>query len=112
MFADAENRKNRRYPSIARARMPGSFTGDALLKDLSITGCCIECTMHPEISSGKQYKIIIFPEENSGIRKFELVVECKWIRTVDYARSIGFDIVKSPRGKAFESYVDYISWRS
>jgi hypothetical protein len=107
-----DKRKNRRYPSIARAQSPKIFSGDALLKDLSITGCCIECTMRPEISAGGKYKINIFPEENSGIGSFELVVECKWIHTVDYSCDIGFDIMESPKGKTFQRYVDYLSWRS
>jgi hypothetical protein len=107
-----DKRKNRRYPSIAKAQSPKAFSGDALLKDLSITGCCIECTMRPEINTGETYKINIVPEENSGIGSFELVVECKWIRTVDYSCDIGFDIVKSPKGKTFQRYVDYLSWRS
>jgi hypothetical protein len=107
-----DKRKNRRYPSIAKAQSPEAFSGDALLKDLSITGCCIECTMRPEINTGKNYKMSIFPEENSGIGSFELVVKCKWIRTVDYSCNMGFDIVQSPRGKTFQRYVDYLSWRS
>ncbi|MDR0587261.1 MAG: PilZ domain-containing protein [Treponema sp.] len=107
-----DKRKNRRYPSVAKAQSSGVFSGDALLKDLSITGCCIECTMCPEISAGEKYKMSIFPEENSGIGSFELVVECKWIHTADYSCEIGFDIVQSPRGKTFQRYVDYLSWRS
>jgi hypothetical protein len=54
----------------------------------------------------------ILPEENSGIGSFELVVECKWIHTADYSCDIGFVIIKSPKGKTFQRYVDYLSWRS
>jgi hypothetical protein len=107
-----DKRKNRRYPSMARAQSPEMFSGDALLKDLSITGCCIECTMCPEIRAGEKYKISILPEENSDIGSFELVVECKWIYTANYSCNIGFDIVQSPKGKTFQRYVDYLSWRS
>jgi hypothetical protein len=112
MLAIVDKRKNRRYPSIAKAQSPKMFSGDALLKDLSITGCCIECTMRPEISAEKKYKMNILPEESSGIGSFELVVECKWMRTVDYSCDIGFTIVESPKGKTFQRYVDYLSWRS
>jgi hypothetical protein len=107
-----DKRKNRRYPSIAKAQSPGAFSGDALLKDLSITGCCIECTTRPEINAGEKCTMSILPEKNSGIGGFDLVVECKWIHTADYSCDIGFDIVRSPKGKTFQRYVDYLSWRS
>jgi hypothetical protein len=107
-----EKRKSHRYPSIACARIPKAFSGDALLKNLSITGCCIECTMHTDIKQGSINKIIIYPEENSKIGKFELSVECKWIYPGSYSCAVGFAVVKSPRGKTFQRYVDYLSWQS
>jgi hypothetical protein len=106
-----EKRKNRRYPSIARARIPRAFSGDALLKDLSITGCCIECTMHAEIKQDSKNKITIYPEETAGIGNFELTVECKWIHSGSYSCDFGFTIIESPKGRAFQRYVDYLSWR-
>ncbi|MDR1930641.1 MAG: PilZ domain-containing protein [Treponema sp.] len=108
----SEQRKNRRYPSIACARVPDAFSGDALLKDLSVTGCCIECTMHIDIDLGSVHRITIYPEENSKIGNFTLTVECKWIRSGSYSCGIGFGIKESPRGKTFQRYVDYLSWRS
>jgi hypothetical protein len=107
-----EKRKNRRYPSIARARIPKAFPGDALLKDLSVTGCCIECTMHPDVQQNSVYKIMIYPEANSKIGNFELSGECKWIRQGGDSCDIGFAVIESPRGKTFQRYVDYLSWRS
>ena len=112
MFSGDDKRKSRRYPSIAHVRIPGAFTGDALLKDLSITGCRIECTMHPEVEIRARYKLTVIPEVNSKIGRFDLTTECKWIRTMDYSSSIGFDIVESHKGKSFQRYVDYLSWRA
>ncbi|MDR0402625.1 MAG: PilZ domain-containing protein [Treponema sp.] len=107
-----DKRKNRRYPSIARAQSPEAFSGDALVKDISITGCRVECTMRPEIGVGGTCRLNIVPEKNSGIGRFELTAECKWIRVMDYSCDIGFSIVQSPKGRAFQRYVDYLSWRS
>jgi hypothetical protein len=105
-----ENRENRRYSSIARARIRGAFPGDGILKDISVTGCHIECTMHPDIKVGLKYKTKILPEKASKIGDFELAAECKWIRMSDYSCDIGLVIVESPKGKAFQRYVDYLSW--
>jgi hypothetical protein len=107
-----EQRKNARYPTLARAHIPDVFNGEALLKDLSITGCCIECTMYVDIKAGVQYKVEIIPEAVSGIEKFDLLAESCWLRTGGYSCEIGFLIVASPKGKLFQRYVDYLSWRS
>jgi hypothetical protein len=107
-----EQRKSKRYPTTARAHIPEVFKGEALLKDLSITGCCIECTMYVDIKIGAQYKVEIIPEAASNIEKFELLAKSSWIRTGGYSCEIGFSIIASPRGKLFERYVDYLSWRS
>jgi hypothetical protein len=111
MLGNTEKRKSRRYPSIARVQIPGAFSGDALLKDLSITGCRIECTMHVDLAEKTDYKIILFPEDNTGIGSFEFLAECKWLRPGAYACEIGFAIKESPKGKDFQKYVDYLSWR-
>jgi hypothetical protein len=107
----ADKRKSRRYPSIAKVQIAGAFSGEALLKDLSITGCRIECTMHVDVHENTSYVVTVCPEENAGIGRFDLTAECKWHRPGDYSCDIGFDITASPRGKDFQKYVDYLSWR-
>ena len=111
MVQFVENRKHRRYLSTAKAKIPGVFTGDALLKDISITGCCIECTMHVDINENTDYSITVYPENAAKIGCFDLVAECKWIRSSGYSCNIGFYIKKSPEGKEFERYVDYLCWQ-
>jgi hypothetical protein len=106
-----ENRKSLRYQTLARARIEGT-EGETLLKDLSITGCCVECTMYMDIQPNAQYKIAVFPETAAGIGEFELLAESKWVRTSGYSCEIGFAILKSPKGRLFQRYVDYLSWRS
>ncbi|GHV84742.1 hypothetical protein AGMMS50230_03500 [Spirochaetia bacterium] len=108
----SDKRKNRRYPSIARVRIPKAFSGDALLKDISITGCRIECTMQVDVKEESPYTLTLYPEDTSEIGSFDLVTECKWLRPGSYSCDIGFDIKESPRGKNFQKYVDYLSWRS
>jgi hypothetical protein len=107
-----EKRKNRRYLSVGRARIPKAFSGDAFLKDLGIAGCCVECTMSPDVERNAVYKIVICPEADSKIGYFELSAECRWIRQGGDFCGIGFAVIESPRGKAFQRYVDYLSWRS
>jgi len=108
----SENRKNKRYRSIAKVRIDGADYGEILIKDLSITGCCLESTINIEIKNGTRYKIEIIPEEAAGIGKFELITESKWIQGGSYSTEFGFFIIESPRGKLFQRYVDYLAWRA
>ena len=106
-----ENRKTPRYPSIAHVRIPELFTGNALLKDISVAGCRIECTMHVEVQENSQYTITVLPEANTGVDSFDLLAECKWFQSGGDSCNIGFNIIKSPGKKDFERYVDYLSRR-
>ena len=106
-----ESRKNKRYPSIAKVKIPKVFTGDALLKDISVTGCRIECTMRTDVHEESTYAITIFPEDTAAIDSFNLLVDCKWVHSSGYSCDIGFDIKKSPGKRDFARYVDYLSWR-
>jgi hypothetical protein len=107
-----DNRKNPRYRTLARARIPEVLEGENLLKDLSITGCCVECTVYADVQPGSQYQLEIEPEEASHIGSFELSVERKWVRSGGYSTEVGFSIIASPKGKQFQRYVDYLTYRS
>jgi hypothetical protein len=107
-----EKRKNTRYPTLARALIPKVSDGEALLKDLSITGCCIEYTMFVDIKSNEEYTIQILPDSAAGIGSFEIQVSCRWIRMSGYSCEIGFAISISPKGRDFHRYVEYLAWRS
>ncbi|MDR0556545.1 MAG: PilZ domain-containing protein [Treponema sp.] len=107
-----EQRKNIRYRTIARARLPGVSEEDALLKDFNITGCKIETTVHIELTRGAVYTIEVLPEAISKISKFEVHGEARWIKTNGDSYEAGFMITASPGKKEFQRYVDYLAWRS
>lgn len=82
------------------------------MKDLSITGCRVECSVYADIKPGTIYTVEILPESASNIEAFELQVETKWLRASGYSCDVGFYIVESPKGKGFQRYVDYLAWRN
>jgi hypothetical protein len=109
---NSNKRKNLRFPAQAKVRIPEVFSGEALLKDISITGCGIESTMQINIKPGSQFRMEVICEAVSRIEKFDLQVESIWVRSGDYSCEVGFAIVASPTGKQFQHYVDYLSFRS
>ena len=104
-------RKNTRYQTLAKAKIKGVSEGEVLLTDISVTGCRVECTTYSEMMPDIQYKLEVLPESAANIGTFDLLVESKWIRTGNYTCEIGLTIVESPKGKHFQRYVDYLSWR-
>jgi hypothetical protein len=107
-----ENRKNNRYRTLAQAKITNITGVECLLKDLSVTGCCIECTAYLDVQPNIRYQLEIVPEGAANIGPFGLTVKSKWIRAGGYSCEIGFAILESPKGKSFQRYVDYLSWRS
>ena len=107
----SEKRINIRYKTQGKALVEGVSEEFYILKDLSVTGCQLECTGNAGIVNEKQYKLEIHPDSLSKIGAFDLLVVSKWIRAGDYSSAIGFSIVESPTGRYFERYVDYLAWR-
>jgi hypothetical protein len=107
-----DKRKNKRFPAQAKVRIPDVFNGEAILKDISITGCSIESTMFIDIKPGAQFSMEVICESASKIENFDIRIETKWVRKGDSSCEIGFAIIASPVGKQFQNYVDYLSFRS
>lgn len=96
-----------RYRTTGHARLSGILKDDLFLKNLSITGCCLECEEPiDKITTHEIYTIEIWPEADAHIGKFELQAECIWV----HRNEIGFTITISPKGKCFQNYVDYIAY--
>jgi hypothetical protein len=107
----AEYRSHTRYRSFARVKFRGLEGKENLLKNISVLGCCVECTSLADIHPDSQYVLEVMPEAASKIGPFDLDVETVWIRPSGYSGDVGFAITASPKGKLFQRYVDYLSWR-
>ena len=107
------NREKPRYNTMGQAHISGVTEKGILLKNLSITGCCLECTeINEKIKNGEIYEIIIKPERASHTGEFRFQAECKWIRKTDSSCEMGFNVTASPTGKFFKNYVDYLTYHS
>ena len=111
MLRMADLRKNTRYKALAKATINGVTDKEVLLSNISVTGCCLEIPAYVEIKPNARYKLKIIPEDASGIDSFFLSVEGKWEGVRAGSFECGFNIIESPRGKQFQRYVDYLSWR-
>jgi len=106
-----EQRKNSRFLTIARAVIKELGKEEFQLKDLSITGCRIEYPSNIEILLNTRFSIKIIPEKEAKINPFLITAESKWVGVNGNLYEAGFMIIESPKGKQFQNYVDYLSWR-
>ncbi|MDR0399956.1 MAG: PilZ domain-containing protein [Treponema sp.] len=107
----AESRFHTRYRGFARVKFQGQVGKDNILKNISVVGCCVECTSVADIQVDNVYVLDVIPEAAARIGHFELEVKAVWIRAEGYSGDVGFSILASPRGKLFQRYVDYLSWQ-
>jgi len=106
-----EKRRDTRFSTIANVVIKELGKEIFQLKDLSITGCRLEYPIDTEISLDKHFSLEIIPEKDAKIKPFLITAESKWIRVSSNSCEAGFMITESPKGKQFQNYVDYLSWR-
>ena len=106
-----EQRKALRLDTLARVTIKELKEEEILLKDISVTGCRVECPDETEIKLNNQYNVEISPERGSKIEAFELMAEPKWMNTGVNSLEIGLSIIQFPQGLQFQHYVDYLAWR-
>ena len=106
-----EQREKVRLVALAKIDLEALKEGKTLLKNISITGCCLLCPISTNIELNTKYGLEITPEGSAEIDLFDLLAESRWIRACAGFFEIGFFILESPKGDQFLRYVDYLSWR-
>ena len=111
MEQETELRKNSRFLTAAKVTIKEFGKEEFQLKDLSITGCRLEYPLDVEILLDMRFSLKIIPEKESKIHSFSIIAQARWIRVSVNSCEAGFMISESPKGKQFQNYVDYLSWR-
>ncbi|MDR2553563.1 MAG: PilZ domain-containing protein [Treponema sp.] len=105
-------RKETRYPAKGEVYIAEVRNTDAVVKNLSASGLCIESSKFMEIIPRSRYVAEITPDEDSGIGKFSVELESRWIRTSRQTSESGFVIVLPPGAPGYEllkQYIDYLA---
>jgi hypothetical protein len=89
----------------------GHVGEENLLKDISVTGCRVECSSLANMQLDTTYVLEVIPEAGAKIGHFEFEAKTVWIYPSGYSGDVGFRITASPKGKLFQRYVDYLSWQ-
>ncbi|MDR1353498.1 MAG: PilZ domain-containing protein [Treponema sp.] len=95
-----------RYTSLAMVSING-FEGQAVLRNVSIGGFCMESKTFADMDVLSSYTIRINPESSAGIGQFELTVEIRWIQSSPEKFSVGFKTIHG-NSHLFEKYVRFL----
>jgi hypothetical protein len=99
-------RKEARYPARAQVRMADS---ELVLKDVSLSGGCIQSKELLDIVPNGNYTIMIIPEEESLVERFKVNVLSRWVRMKRTGTESGFIIVFPPGSGVIERYIEFLS---
>ena len=88
--------RNVRYQSKGQVYIAEVPNTDALLKNLSSSGLCIESSNLMDVLPKERYSIDIVPEKESNIDQFSLEIETRWVKTKMKSSESGFVIVIPP----------------
>lgn len=107
--------RDTRFSSNGQVFISQVTNTDALLKNLSASGLCIETSGFVDILPKSRYSIDIIPEEDSNLDKFSLEIESRWVKAKMKSSESGFVIVVPPgtSGKTLlEQYLNYLATQS
>lgn len=107
--------RNVRYQSKGQVYIAEVPNTDALLKNLSSSGLCIESSNLMDVLPKERYSIDIVPEKESNIDQFSLEIETRWVKTKIKSSESGFVIVIPPgtsRHDVLEKYLHYLASQS
>ena len=111
-MAEAETipgRKEKRYPANAQVQMEESAL---LLKDVSLSGGCIQSDDFMEVIPNGNYTIMIIPEEESQLETFTVDIVSRWVRMKRTGSESGFIMIIPPGNMIVEHYIEYLKSKS
>jgi hypothetical protein len=105
-------RRDSRYTSKGQVYIAAVLDANAVLKNLSSSGLCIESKEFMNIAPHSKYTVDVFPEKEANIKPFTLDIESKWIRTKKDLSESGFVIIIPPGTSAKELLAEYLDFLS
>jgi hypothetical protein len=106
LSASREKPRSPRYLCVAHVLING-FDGEAVLRNISNGGFCMESRTYAAITAGEQYIMQIKPEAAANINPFDLEVEVRWVRSTEISFTSGFLLVKAPAARSFKQYIEW-----
>jgi hypothetical protein len=109
-FAVIQKRKDPRYALSAGITIEG-FEGEALLGNISVSGCFLESITYVGLKPTQIYKAKIIPNPEDGIEAFNLSLELNWTKSSEAFFEAGFSLGDGKTSPQLERYVKLLHSR-
>jgi hypothetical protein len=84
------------------------YEGEGLLKNISVTGCCLESVTYIAIVPDKVYQVTIVPAANIKLTPFTLNMIVTWTKSSEMSFETGFSIENDQKNTQMERYVELL----
>jgi len=104
--------RSQRFKTKGQVYISKVVNTEAVLKNLSTSGLCIQSPDFMEILPKTRYSVDIVPEKDSNIDKFSLEIESRWVKTKMKSSESGFVIVVPPGTSGetlLEQYLNFLA---
>ena len=101
-----------RYEAKGKVFFAEVSSTEAVLKNLSNSGLCIETPGFLEVVPKGRFSLNIVPEEESNLNQFDLEVESRWVKAKMKTSESGFVIVVPPDTSVealLEQYLQFLA---
>jgi hypothetical protein len=95
-FAVFHERDVPRFASGGGIAIEG-FEGEARVKNVSASGCCLESVTYAALVPDKVYRLTISPGEGSPVKAFNILMKLNWARSSEMLFEAGFSL-DAPKG--------------
>jgi len=85
---------------------------EANLRDLSRHGLSIQTENYIDIAPLAPYVIIVIPEKETNMEKFQLEIESKWVKLNKTQMESGFSVMVAFDEKEFQDYLAYLAQKN
>jgi hypothetical protein len=106
-FAVFHKRGAPRYATNAGISIAG-FEGEGLLKNISLSGCCLASVTYAAIVPGQVYQVTLVPGRNAGLEPFGVNLTANWTKSSETLFEAGFSLEESRTNHQLEHYVEYL----
>ena len=92
-------RETPRFASGAGISIEG-FEGEGLVRNISMTGCCMESVTYVAIKPNDVYQVRIIPGANEKIEPFTMKLTVTWIKSCETLFEAGFHVEGGQAGSS------------
>ena len=87
------------------------FEGEGMMKNLSVSGCCLESVTYAAITPNQTYQARISPGPEINLDPFTLRLTVSWTKSSETVFEAGFVLEKGKKDQRLEQYVKQLQTR-